>query len=329
MQFAWGYAPTMIIEAALKVGLFDALARGPMTLPQTALACTCSLRGMKALMNALVGLRLLGREGESYTLTQESEAFLVSTKPDYRGLFFHHHRAQLVPQWMQLEKVVRTGQCARATNKEDDGARHFAAFVESLFPVNLAAAVALGKHLRVEEIKSSATLLDVGAGSGVWGISLAHLSPLLRIHAVDWPEVLEITRKMAAKHGLADRLTTSAGDFYEADFGKDHLIATLGHILHSEGPSRIQLLLQKTYASLAPGGVIAIQEWVPDEDRKGPAEPLLFAVNMLVNTEEGDTYTFMEISQWLREAGFENPRLLKVPAVSPLILADKPSIGQA
>lgn len=76
---------------------------------------------------------------------------------------------------------------------------------------------------------------------------------------------------------------------------------------------------------MAPGGTVAVQEFVPDEDRSGPPSALIFAVNMLVNTEAGDTFTFKEMSQWLREAGFKNPRLLKVPAVSPLVLADKPS----
>jgi hypothetical protein len=101
-------------------------------------------------------------------------------------------------------------------------------------------------------------------------------------------------------------------------------VATLGHILHSEGRARSRKLLKKTFDALAPGGTIAIMEFLVDHDRADPLVSLLFAVNMLVNTKEGDTFSFEEISGWLREAGFKKSRLLKVPAVSPLVLATKP-----
>jgi hypothetical protein len=82
--------------------------------------------------------------------------------------------------------------------------------------------------------------------------------------------------------------------------------------------------LKRTFDALAPGGTIAIMEFLVNDDRTEPVVGLFFAVNMLVNTAEGDTFSFEEISGWLREAGFVNPSLLKVPAVSPLVLATKP-----
>jgi hypothetical protein len=114
------------------------------------------------------------------------------------------------------------------------------------------------------------------------------------------------------------------GDLLKVRFGKNHQVATLGHILHSEGRARSRKLLKKTFDALAPGGTIAIMEFLVDHDRADPLVSLLFAVNMLVNTKEGDTFSFEEISGWLREAGFKKSRLLKVPAVSPLVLATKP-----
>ena len=106
--------------------------------------------------------------------------------------------------------------------------------------------------------------------------------------------------------------------------GQGHHVATLGHLLHSEGPDRVRALLRRSFGALAPGGVIAIQEFMPDDDRQGPPHPLIFAVNMLVNTEAGGTYTFAEIRAWLEEAGFVNARLLPVPAISPVVLANRP-----
>jgi hypothetical protein len=158
----------------------------------------------------------------------------------------------------------------------------------------------------------------------VWGIALAKQSPQVHIRAVDWSNVLEVTKKVAERHGVGDRLTTAPGDFSDADFGSGHQICTVGHILHSEGRDRSQALLKKIFAALAPGGTIAVQEFVLNDDRTGPTTPLIFAVNMLVNTTVGDAFTFPEMAGWLKEAGFVNPRQVDVPSVSPLILATKP-----
>jgi len=327
LQFAWGYAPTLIIQAAVHHRVFDCLDPDPRTLAQLAAATGASARGLAAILNALVGLQLLARQGDRYTLTPESAAFLVSSKPEYRGQFFHHHGQQLLPRWLHLAEVVRTGRPVARTNDAEDGAEHFARFVEALFPNSFPAADALGQHLGIPQANAPVSVLDIGAGSGVWGIALAKQSPRVRLRAVDWPRVLEITQQVAARHGVADRLTTVGGDLFEVDFGGDHQVAVLGHILHSEGPERCRLLLKKTFDALAPGGTLAIQEFMPDDDRTGPALALMFAVNMLVNTEAGGTYTFAELSAWLREAGYVNPRRLEAPGPSPLVLADKPKTG--
>src|SRR5271157_1426908 len=123
---------------------------------------------------------------------------------------------------------------------------------------------------------------------------------------------------------LSERFKFVSGDLLSADFGSGHQIATLGHILHSEGEARSRSLLAKTFEALASGGTIAIAEFLVNDDRTGPLNGLIFAVNMLVNTEHGGTYSFEEISGWLAEAGFVNPRTLDSPGPTPLILATKP-----
>src|SRR5262249_44674630 len=119
------------------------------------------------------------------------------------------------------------------------------------------------------------------------------------------------------------RFTFVEGDLLAANFGTGHHIATLGHILHSEGEPRSQELLAKTHAALAPGGTIAIAEFLVNEDRSGPMNGLIFAVNMLVHTRTGDVYSYGEIRSWLEAAGFQHVRQVEAPAPSPLILATK------
>ena len=103
--------------------------------------------------------------------------------------------------------------------------------------------------------KSPVRVLDLAAGSGVWGIALGaklfrrYGSPLLT-----GPASIETTKKMVEKFGLADQFRFSPGDLHHADFGSGYDIATLGHILHSEGENRSRELLAKTFNALAPGG---------------------------------------------------------------------------
>jgi 2-polyprenyl-3-methyl-5-hydroxy-6-metoxy-1,4-benzoquinol methylase len=324
LQMAWGFAAPLILDTALRYRVFDALEHAPLSAAEVASRTSTSIRGMTMLVNALVGLELLQKEGNRVRLTPESAAFLVSTQPAYHGEMFRHTAQQVLPNWLHLSEIVRTGRPRVVLNQETDGADFFMRFVAGLFPMSYRAAQVLGAHLGVPAATGPLSVLDIGAGSGVWGIAMARQSPHVTIRAVDWPEVLEVTRQLAARHGVAERLTTVSGDLLKADFGTGHQVATIGHILHSEGPARSRRLLRKTFEALAPGGTVAIGEFVPNEERTGPAGALIFAVNMLVHTESGDTFSFGEISEWLLEAGFQNPRQLEAPAPSPLILATRP-----
>lgn len=325
MQFAWGYAPPLILEAAVRHRIFDVLDKGPRTIEQLQAETGVSLRGLHAVLNTLVGLELLRREEQGrYALTPESSMYLVRGKPDYRGEMLLHTSSQLLPKWMQLAEIVRTGKPAISVNREDEGAAFFQQFVEGLFPFNHATAQALAGVLGVAASTKPVRVLDLAAGSGVWGIVLAQKSPQVRVTAVDWPSVLTVTRRVAQREGVAERFQFVGGDLHEADFGTGHDIAIFGHILHSEGATRSRRLLQKTFAALAPGGTAVIAEWLVNDDRTGPPPALIFGVNMLVNTDEGDVFSSAEIGRWLEEAGFRNVRTVECPGPSPLIVAAKP-----
>ncbi len=325
-QFAFGYAPPLMIEAAIRHRVFDILDAGPACVDQIADRSGASRRGLRIVLNALVSLGLLSRDDEGlYSLTPESAAFLVSTRQPYFGGIIRHTSEQLLPNWMRLTDVVATGKPAAAVNQEKAGGDFFHEFVESIFPMSYGAAQALAGALGVAAADRAVPVLDIAAGSGVWGIALAQASPQVSVTAVDWSEVIPVTRQVAARLGVADRFRFVEGDLLAADFGTGYAVATLGHILHSEGEARSRALLRTVWAALTPGGTIAIAEMLPDEDRRGPAHALIFAVNMLVNTDAGDTFTFSEIGGWLREAGFADVRSLDAPGPSPLILATKPA----
>ena len=324
MQMSWGYAVPLILEAAVRNRVFDVLDERPKTLEEVSRETGASERGLRAVMDALVGFEFLARDGERYALTPESAAFLVSTKPGYQGAFLKHISVQLIPRWLNLSEIVRTGKPPAGVENQAGGAEFFEQFVESLFPMSYAATQVLGEHLGLPTATKVVRVLDVAAGSGVWGIGLAQMSDHVRVTAQDWPRVLGVTQQMAQRVGVAGQLSFLAGDLNEVDFGGPFDIATLGHILHSEGEEGSRRLLKKVFGALEPGGTIVISEFVVDEDRCGPPGPLIFAVNMLVNTEHGDAFTFDQIRRWLEAVRFTDVRQLEAPAPSPLILATKP-----
>jgi ubiquinone/menaquinone biosynthesis C-methylase UbiE len=323
LQMMWGYAPPLILATAARLELFDAIDKGAQTAAEVAARTGTSERGVRPVLNALVGLQFLAKSGKDrYALTPESATFLVSGKPGYLGTMMEHVGRDLVPHWLDLPDTVKSGRPVRGLNQEQ-GAEFFEQLVVGLFPMNYMAAQAVGKALNVAASKKPLKILDIAAGSGVWGLGIAEQASASTVTAVDWPNVLEVTKRFAAEHGMADRFSYIAGDMQKVDFGAGYDVAVLGHILHSEGETNSRTLLHKVANALAPGGTIAIAEFLVNAERTGPPMGLFFAINMLVNTDDGDTFSFEEISQWLAEAGLTNPRKIDPGGPASVIVAQK------
>jgi hypothetical protein len=270
MQFTFGFAPPLMIETALRYGVFDILDKGARSLEALCVETGTSPRGLRMILDALVGLDVLSKDDAGhYALTEESATFLVTGKSTYHGAFFLLTKEPMISSWGELEEAVRSGRPAHHINREQEGTSFFLRFVEDIFPIHYAGAQALATALGVQSTPVPISVLDLAVGSGVWSVAIAQQSPQIRVTAVDWPGVIPVTKKVTAHYGLADRCTFVAGDLHDANFGQGHTIATLGHILHSEGESRSRRLLRKTFEALAPGGTIAIAEILVDAKRAG------------------------------------------------------------
>jgi ubiquinone/menaquinone biosynthesis C-methylase UbiE len=325
MELSFAYAPPLIISAGVSNQVFDSLEDGAKTPEQVAEKTGASARALRILMNALAGLNLLKKDRHGkYSLTPESAAFLLSKNPGTHAGFFGTIAPQIISRWLRLSDIVREGRPAVAVNQETEGTEFFSQLVENIIPLSYPPAQKLADHLKVAKTKNDIRVLDLAAGSGIWGIALAQKSPRVRVAAVDWAGMIPTTKRITQKFGVGDRFNYVEGDILEANFGSGYDIATLGHILHSEGEDRSRQLLAKTFRALISGGTIAIAEWLVNDHRTKPLPSLMFAVQMLVNTEKGDTFSFNEIKNWLEGAGFKKVRKVEAPGPSPLILATKP-----
>src|SRR5437899_1946555 len=200
MQFGFAYAPPLIIGAAVENRVFDALAGGAKTLEQIGKETGASVRGLRAIVNALVGLELLQKDRQGkYSLTPESEAFLVGNKPGTLAGFFPMNMRRLIPLWLKLDEIVRTGRPAEARNEEHPGTEFFTELVENIIPMRYGSANALGDHLKLANAKTETRVLDLAAGSGIWGIVLAQKSPHVQVTAVDWAGMIPTTKRITQK----------------------------------------------------------------------------------------------------------------------------------
>src|SRR5204862_2775229 len=132
-------------------------------------------------------------------------------------------------------------------NREEEGTNFFSELVENIMPMSYGGAQALANHLQIGGRTAPLRVLDIAAGSGIWGIALAQKSPQVEVTAVDWSGMIPTTRRITQKFDVGDRFKFIEGDIGEADFGSGYDIATLGHILHSEGKERSRHLLKKTF----------------------------------------------------------------------------------
>lgn len=255
------------------------------------------------LLDALAALGLLRKADGRYQLPPASQAYLVRSSPDYVGALME--KDELWDAWGQLTTVVKSGRPVHAVEKRERAEAFFPTLIRSLHVLNREPARRLAAALGAAASGDGLSVLDVAAGSAVWSIAIAEANPKASVTAQDFAGVLGETRTFVARHGLGDRFDYLAGDLNEVSFGAARFdLAILGNIVHSEGEGSARRLFRRLHTALRPGGRIAIVEFVPADDRTGPPPAVLFALNMLVNTENGDTYTLAEYRAWLGEAGF-------------------------
>ena len=326
LEAAWAFAITRTLTTAVELDLFTSIARGHMTVDDLAKDTSCSVRGLSMLLHALTALKYLEVTAGAYSLAPVSAAFLTRTSPHYIGAYLLHNTSESWFPWAQLSEVVRRGEPARqSVHGDHPNAEFFSQLVQSLHTLSAAAAAVGAGALEVRSAARPRTVLDVGAGSAVWSLALARQDQQTRVTVIDLPTVVDtVTRQFVDREGASDQFTFWPGDFREIDFGASCVdVVILGHICHGEGAERTQNLIERAFRALRPRGQILIAEFVPDDDRRGPLMPLLFALHMLVLTDHGDAFTLVEYKKWLMNAGFVDVRTVAAPAPSPLILATK------
>jgi len=323
-ELSFHFAPQLLLSTAIKLGIFSTIAREAKGLSSLASGTDCSTRGLRIMLNCLAAMGLLDKEDDGYDLNDFSRRYFLPSSEDYIGeLFMHSDR--LVKLWLTLPEAVKAGRPTLSLLTAEERQRLNIGIVDALFQVHKACAWKLVDVLEKKiALAPPIKILDVAAGSAVWSIPFALKYRHVEVTAVDFFPELEVARRYTRRFGVENRYRFVGANIRQVDFEREQYdLVLLGHICHSEGAEWSQRLIGKSFDALKEDGKLLIIDYVPDEERRSSLMPLLIAVNALLGTEEGDTFTFSQYKNWLLNEGFLEARTVPVDDHSPVIVGLK------
>jgi SAM-dependent methyltransferase len=302
-----------VYREAVRSGLLEALAAGPKTVDEIAQACGMVPRPTELIIRALVSLELVLESDHAYHLTSLAELLLAGS---YRNLGDEY--------WAHLPTLLRTGEPLVRMDDAAQSEAHYQAQA-AILGWMLGPAAQSAAELLVDSLPAEARILDLGAGSAVWSLTLASRLPEASVTAVDWPTVLEVAAETARDLGLAGRLQTIAGDFHSVELPAGQFdLAIIANVAHLLTPEDNVTLLRKARTTLRPDGRAAVIDVFPGQP-EGDLNRTLYALGLALRTEHGRVYSRAEFEPILRQAGFGQPQFvpLRVPpfAVGMLVAA--------
>lgn len=297
-DMASGFQRSRVLLTAFELGLFTALGDGGQTSARVAQILATDPRATDRLMNALCALGLLEKHQDTFTNTPTAAQCLVKGQRAYMaGLA---HTAHLWHSWSTLTEAVQTGGATGTSHVGDRGEKWLSSFIEAMHARARNTATDLVAHL---DLANVSRVLDVGGGSGVYAAALVRVGAGITATVFDLPNVIPLTREYVKRDGLADSIDMVPGDYTTDALPPGYDLVFLSAIIHSNSPRGNAELIAKCAASLNPGGQVVVIDFIMDQDRTSPPFASLFALNMLVGTQEGDTYTESEVRAWMERAG--------------------------
>jgi ubiquinone/menaquinone biosynthesis C-methylase UbiE len=324
MDLAWGFSRTGTLIAALELEVFDCLYEGYQKPEEIAEKLDCSLEGIKILLEALVGLELLDKNGnDTYTLPQDTTTYLVKESPSYIGHLWKVHKYMNWSLWSQLTEGIKTGTPRKNlfSFQKDKLWEIIIPYLNSLaYPV----ASSIVRILAEKNIEGNFSVLDIGCGSGIYSQAIAKDHPNSRIVGVDQENVIKLAEGQAKKLGIEHQVEYLDRDIFEMDFAEEFDIVILSNILHGFEREKNLKLLENSCHFLKNDGLIIINEFVSSDDIKARTNllPLLFSLQFFL-VGKGQVYGISDYCNWLKDTGFTEIECHSVPGPTSLLLGTK------
>ena len=322
-QTLFAYQRTAALKTAIELDLFSAIHEGARTAPAIAERIGASVRGTRILCDYVTMLGFTTKTGDQYALTPDSSVFLVRQSPAYFGGMLEFLASdEIVGNLDGLTATVRRGTVPPQSNTVSEENPVWEKFARAMVPMMAMPAQGIADILGGASAGPQ-RVLDIAAGHGIFGITVAQRNPQAEVVAVDWPRVLTVATENAVALGVAARHTTIPGDAFTVDWGAGYDIALVTKFLHHFDVPTCTAFLKKVQGSLNEGGRVVILEFVPNEDRVSPPMSAGFALSMLAGTPAGDAYTMAELTSMSEAAGFHNVTRHDLPGPEVVIVATR------
>lgn len=305
------YWETKILLTAVKLDLFSAFDARARTAKEVAERLGADEQALSLLLNALVAIRVLTKEGDTYGNTEVAATYLVKHAPHYVGHLLVLHDAEW-ENWGNLEQTIRTGRSPVTKHVFETDPDLGMNVLSVLHRIGQQSGPEFAKRLALGDAR---TMLDLGGGAGTNAIAFVNAYPDLTATVLDLPTTLRLTEKTIKEAGLEDRIALKAGDFNRDPLGGPYDVVLMSDILHYQSFESNAAIVKKVLAHLTPGGRLIIKDRFLDPSGTGPAWTTAFAVHILVNTEKGACYRTADAMRWMTEAGFESVTELERTAV--------------
>lgn len=328
LELMRGYRQAQVLITCAELGIFETLGKDSLKAEELAQRFNTNPKALARLLNAAVGLGLLEKEAESYRVSPLAAACLAYESPYFLGNLIKREGA-FYRRWSHLVEAVRTGQRPEENTKDEAGANWVRDFELALYDAARTTAPAVAEVLEPflpSNTKPVVRVIDIGGGHGAYSMALAQRYQNLEALVFELPAAAEVAREIIGGSNLAERVMVQAGDFRTDELGHEFDMALLFGILVSETADSAKALLRKVYSALLPGGWLIIRGMYLNPARTSPLDATLSDLHMLLSTEAGSAHTLTEVTDWLKEAGFDPPETLKLPAPerSELLVAQKP-----
>jgi len=301
------YRLPRLLLMALELNLFTVVGERRWTVPQLAKKLAVSERGLSILCRNLAMSGVLVKQGESYRNSRLGATVLSAGYPAYRGDYLNLIKSHW-KDWCRLDESLRTGRPLDHDEPEEPDYRR--RFTWAMHHRTLETAPQIAAQV---DLHGAATLLDLGGGPGTYAMAFLAKHPRLRAAVGDRPAALEVSKEIAATHKAGARLSYVPIDFTREAIPGTYDLIWYSNVLHIYSSETNQAIFRRALAALNPGGRLLIQDaFLHDREGLHPAEASLFAVSMLLFTEEGNTYSVSETTGWLKEAGFARVKVLRL-----------------
>ena len=307
LELSGGYWKTCVLQTGVKLDVFTAIGKDKLTNEDIAKKIKVNTRALGMLLNALVSMELLIKEGQAYINTPAGIAFLSKDSQKYIGYMIMHQH-DMVASWAQLDKAIITGKTIRENVTQRDNEK-LENFLMGMFNIATSTAPKVAKTISLSGRKH---LLDLGGGPGTYSIHFCMSNPDLNATVCDLSATRPFAEKTIDKFDLSDRVDFQDVDFLKDDIPGSYDVAWLSHILHGEGPDSCQRIIKKTVAVLKPGGIVIIHDFILNNAMDGPEFAAIFSLNMLLGTEKGQSYSQEQLCDMLQKSGVKDIKRISI-----------------